>query len=145
MDQSAAGIGSFPPTDGLASPTPSRRRPETEEGVGLGRGPMGTRAAVLGGGARPAAQGRAAEAPMSARRVRGRLVRETPWRGWWLRSQFASGEELWRARVWGRAAGLVGLFGAAFVPELGPRERRQEVAGVGMAMGTGHPLEEATC
>lgn len=45
---------------------------------------MGTRAAAVGGGARPAAQGRAAEAPMSARRVRGRLVRETPLRGWWL-------------------------------------------------------------
>lgn len=44
---------------------------------------MGARAGAAGAG-QGAGAGRAAEAPMSVRRVRGRLVRETGLRGRWL-------------------------------------------------------------
>lgn len=40
----------------------------------------------------------------------------------------------------GRAAGLLVTPATAFVPELVPQKQRQEVEGVGMAMGAGLPF-----
>lgn len=78
--QSAASSGSFVPTGPQAQLRPRGAGPQMGwvfyvDQWGLAPG--------LGGGAKCAAQGRAAEAPMSVRRVRGRLVRETLLRGWW--------------------------------------------------------------
>lgn len=77
--QSLGPAGRFPSTRG---PAPSAAAGDGGGGVvgngggaGLGRGPMGARVGAARGGAVRAAQGRTAEAPMRARRVRGRLVR----------------------------------------------------------------------
>lgn len=48
--QSPARVGGFPPTGGLAPRRPPGPEPATEEGAGLGRGPMGARAGAAGAG-----------------------------------------------------------------------------------------------
>lgn len=81
--QSRADAGGFCPTGGW-SPPPPLGQGRQREGAGPWTWSNGYARRGGRGGAGRAAQGRAAEAPMSARRVRGRLVRETPPRGWWL-------------------------------------------------------------
>lgn len=55
--QSPAGVGRFPPTGRLAPGRLREPEPATEEGAGLGRGPMGARAGEAGAG--PGARRRA--------------------------------------------------------------------------------------
>lgn len=86
--QSRAGVDGFPPPPPPNWRTGPSAASGAEAGDGEGGGPRtwpnGSARRGDGGGAGRAAQGRVAEAPMSARRVRGRLLRETPRRDWWL-------------------------------------------------------------